>query len=223
MRTRLLFSHLLLLVCALSSPVAYAQNDERKFEIGWQFTMLASPSRTANEVILSEHRVKEAGYGPRFGYNLTKQLALESEFNFFTLDREVRGGSKTQGLFGVKAGQKFERFGVFGKARPGFVRFKRGDYVIARGCVQVFPPPLSCYDSVATTNFAFDLGGVVELYASEQLVVRIDVGDTMIRFRRRNVAARDPSLPPGLRLFVFPLPAETRHNLQASVGFGFRF
>jgi len=223
MGTRLLFSHLLLLVCVLSGPVAYAQTDEKKFEVGWQFTILASPSRTANDAILSEHRVKEVGYGPRFGYNFTKHLALESEFSFFTLDREVRGGSKIQGLFGVKAGQKFKRFGLFGKARPGFVRFQRGDYILARGCVQVFPPPLSCYDSVATTNFAFDLGAVVEIYTSGPMVFRFDVGDTMIHFRRRNVAARDPSLPLGARLVTFPRPAETRHNLQASVGFGFRF
>jgi len=216
---RLIFA---LAAIALTSALhsAQAQADEKKFEVGGQFTILRPPTHTVNGLTLSEDRANDPGFGGRFGYNFSKYVALEAEVNFFPLDRDLEGGRKTQGLFGVKAGKRFDRFGVFGKARPGFVNFKRGDYVLVRGCVQVFPPPLGCYDPVSTTNFAFDVGGVVEVYPSKRTLVRFDASDLIIRFDRRNVAA-DGSVFAGF--VAFPVPAETRHNLQATAGFGWRF
>jgi hypothetical protein len=84
----------------------------------------------------------------------------------------------------------------------------------------VFPPPAACFQPEARTNFAFDLGGVAEWYPSKNTIVRFDAGDTIIRFGARNVTATD--IPSG-GLVVVPAAAETRHNFQGSVGFGFRF
>ena len=114
----------------------------------------------------------------------------------------------------------------FAKARPGFVRFERGDYRFGSGgCIAVFPPPLACYVPVAKTNFAFDVGGVIEVYPSDRTIIRFDGGDTIIRFGSRFVAASNPAIPPlsGLNLVVFPVSAETKHNFQGTVGVGFRF
>jgi hypothetical protein len=67
------------------------------------------------------------------------------------------------------------------------------------------------------------VGGVFEIYPSRRTLIRFDVGDTIIRFDRRNVAAVDPALPPTARMVTFTVSEETKHNLQASAGFGFRF
>jgi len=200
---------------------ANAQSGDKKFEVGGQFSVLSSTTRTASGIVFTEDRTNVPGGGGRFGYNVSKYFGLEAEVNFFPRDRDVEGGQKFQGLFGVKAGKRFDKVGVFGKARPGFVRFEKGDYVFGTGgCFTVFPPPLACFQSRATTNFAFDVGGVVEVYPSRNTLIRFDVGDTMIRFNQRNVAATSDVFA---GLVVFPAPAETKHNLQASAGFGFRF
>jgi hypothetical protein len=201
-----------------------AQSDEQKFEVSAHFTMLSVPTRTSNGTVLAEDRANVPGFGGRFGYNFSKYFGLEAEVNFFPRDREVEGGRKIQGLFGMKAGKRSERFGLFGKARMGFIRYEKGDYFQFGGCPTVFPPPLGCFTPVATTNLAFDLGGVIEVYPSKRTLFRFDAGDTIVHFSQRNVAVfqSNPSFFP-MGLVVYPVPAETKHNLQASAGFGFRF
>ncbi len=212
-----------IVLLVLSFQVARAQSDEKKFEVGGQFSLLRLTATKAG-VSFGEERVTVPGFGGRFGYNISKHFALEAEGNFFPRDREIEGGRKIQGLFGVKAGKRFDKFGLFAKARPGFIRYEKGDYLLVRGCVQIFPPPLACFDPVARTNFAFDLGAVLELYPSKHTLIRFDAGDTIVRFGARNVAAVQVSPFSGApSLVVFPVSAETKHNFQGSVGFGFRF
>lgn len=92
-----------------------AQEETPRFEIGAQYTALR----------LSELDVTDSGFGGRFTYNVNDNFAVEAGGNFFPRDREFEGGRKVQGLFGVKAGVRGERVGVFAKVRPGFVRFSR--------------------------------------------------------------------------------------------------
>jgi hypothetical protein len=219
---------------------ARAQSEEKKFEVGGQFSLLRLISRTGSVSVLpclgplpcptvttfSEGRETEPGFGGRMGYNFSKYVALEAEGNFFPRDRDFDGGRKTQGLFGVKVGKRFDKFGIFAKARPGFVRSAKGDYQPVGGCIATFPPPLACFAPLARTNFAFDLGGVVELYPTKRTIVRFDAGDTVIRAGAHNVVAVQVPAPGSLspiRLVVIPASAETTHNFQGSIGFGFRF
>lgn len=207
---------------ALSFHEARAQSDEKKFEVGGQFSLLRLPTRTVTDITPAERRVNVPGFGGRFGYNFSKYLALEAEGNFFPRDRDVEGGRKIQGLFGLKAGKRFEKVGVFAKTRPGFIRFEKGDYRFGPGgCPTVFPPPIACFQPVARTDFAIDLGGVLELYPSRHTIIRFDAGDTIIHFGVRNVAATQTAFP--FHLVAIPVATETTHNLQGSVGFGFRF
>lgn len=217
-----------------------AQTDERKFEVGGQFSLLRVNSVTATVTTLpcagplpcptvttfAENRETEPGFGGRIAYNFTRYVAFEAEGDFFPRDRDFEGGHKTEGLFGVKVGSRGDRFGLFAKARPGFIRYAKGDYrLTSAACIAIFPPSIGCFEPIARTNFAFDVGGVAEYYPSKRTIVRFDAGDTIIRFGQRNVAASQ--LPPGgtlpIRLVVIPAPADTTHNFQASVGFGFRF
>jgi Outer membrane protein beta-barrel domain len=223
----------------ISTQDAPGQADEKKFEVGGQFSLINLTKQTLTTttfpcvapvpcpvaVTLVEGRRTEPGFGGRFGYNLSRYVALEAEGNFFPRDRDLDGGRSAQGLFGARVGRRFDKVGVFAKARPGFMRFSKGDYRPVGGCVAVFPPPIGCFEAVPRTNFAFDVGGVAEWYPSKNAILRFDAGDTIIHFGNRNVAAVD--VPVGglgpTRLVVVPVGAETKHNFQASAGVGFRF
>lgn len=201
-----------------------AQSEKLKFEVGAQFSALR----------FGELDVTEPGFGGRFAYNINDHVALEAEGNFFPNSQGqdeiygfLQGGRKTQVLFGTKIGMRRERVGVFGKVRPGFVRFSNFERN-ARACL--FPPDARCVPSPppgkpSETDFALDIGGVVELYPSHRSIVRIDVGDTIIR----STSGEEILLPgivqsrEGPFRSVVAVTRSTSHNLQINVGVGFRF
>ena len=208
-----------------------------KFEVGGQFSVLrlSDPSVPTTTGCLvppcftapAGPAEREAGFGGRFGYNVTPSVALEAELNFFPDVVPFRvpqfgDGHLLQGLFGAKVGKRFEKVGVFAKARPGFLKISKGDlqHRADIGCIAIFPPPAGCFEGVNTTHFAVDVGGVVEFYPSKRIVVRFDAGDTIVRFGERRIVA---FFNPAGFLAALPVPAETTHNFQASLGVAFRF
>ena len=209
MHTRLSLGAVLaaLFVCAGAAGArAQAESRAGTLEVGGHFSALN----------LRNYDETEPGFGARVTYNVTDHVSLEAEGNFFPRNRRLEGGQKTQGLFGVKAGRRFERFGIFAKARPGFVHFSEGKLRLKteQVCAAVFPPPEGCVESGGTNAFAFDLGGVFELYPSRRTIFRVDVGDTVLHFGRNTLDEPSRRIRPD---------SFTRHNLQTSVGVGFRF
>ena len=181
-----------------------------RFEVGVQFTSLfVNRSNPPGSLSLSRTH-NEPGFGGRFTFNLTESIAFEAEGNYYTREQFPffrEGGKMFQGQFGGKVGKRFDRWGVFGKARPGFVGFSRV-FRFGFGGVQLPPNFLvvrKLYPSV-------DVGGVVEFYISPRWMARFDVGDTIIRYP-------EISFPNT----TFTIPAATQHNLQVSSGIGFRF
>jgi Outer membrane protein beta-barrel domain len=182
-----LFSMLIMATAllTLTSAVAQAQKrygDTPKFEIGGQFVVTR----------LGDLDDTNTGAGGRLTYNFTENIALEGELNYFPQDigsGAILATSSYQGLFGIKTGIRGERAGLFGKIRPGFTRFDR-------------VAPLT-----TSTQFTFDIGGVLELYPSRSTVVRFDLGDTIVDYGTT----------------FAPTVSGTSHNLQFGIGFGFRF
>ena len=208
------------LICSVRTY--QAQTDERRFEVGGQYSFMNLAKAGSGAPVVDTSRRNESGFGGRIGYNFNRNFGIEAEGNFFPRNRELEGGRKIEGLVGAKVGARGEKFGVFGKARPGFLRLSAGDFepISSGGCVAVFPPPIGCFQPKSKTNFAFDVGGIVEYYPTARTILRFDAGDTIVRYGDRNV--------PGLINSAFPIvvvrnPSETVHNLQASVGVGFRF
>lgn len=201
---------------------AKAQSDEPpKFELGVHFTSITKPSFGNGDT--------EPGFGGRFTYNINGTFALEAVGNFFP--RLCRGcgpnlgdnsGNIAQGLVGVKAGKRFEKWGIFGKARPGVVSFSQGDRrFVATGTGLSFPFE---FQQKRLTNFAVDVGGILEFYVTRRLVTRFEAGDTLIHYRERqtNFLAFDP-ITGGTTLIPFTFRSETRHNFQFVAGVGWRF
>lgn len=230
MSRKIIFAAALCLSLGLS---ARAQTGDRRFEVGGQFSVIDATNGRATLVSAIttnvDQRHMEPGFGARVGYSVNRYFTVEAETNFFPRERALTdnnfdGGRKWQGLFGVKVGRRGDKVGIFAKARPGFVNFKDGDLRRGGVCIAIFPQPLGCFQPAARTDFAFDLGGVVELYPSPHTILRFDAGDTILRTGTHNVPALGQSSPTGPTFFsVATSPAATTHNFQGSVGFGYRF
>src|SRR6185436_13285281 len=181
-----------------------------KVEVGAQFTTLTLP---ANQY----YNFTEPGFGGRVTYNLNDNLALEGEVNFF-LNKNVFGslgeGRGFQAQFGVKAGKRYKNFGIFAKARPGFLTL--GDvFSYQPGThISVYGSPTLNTRLGRETHFTTDLGGVLEFYPSRKTVVRFDAGDTMLRF--------GPHLDSVNYLQTVRVPSRITHNFQITAGVGFR-
>jgi hypothetical protein len=181
--------------CALAEP-ASAQLGQ-KFEIGAQFASMR----------LSGIETTDAGIGAWAGWRVRDALALEAATDVFLTGRHdvPRGGRKVLALFGPKIGWRAARMGIFGKSRAGFARVGEGRQFGI--CILIFPPPESCY--LSETRLAFDLGGVIEVYASPRITLRADVGDIVSRLGRSSSRfARD---------------GDFSHDLRVAAGAGFRF
>jgi hypothetical protein len=206
-------SFILIFCLCVASGVVAAQVSERKFEVGAVFTSITLDNfkaRTSFGTATGDSTVR--GLGGRLAYNFTDNVAVDAEGTFFPEAHfgNEEFGQKTQGFIGVKAGVHNKWAGVFAKARPGVMSF--GEFSSRGSCTRI-PLGSSCTVS-HEKDFALDLGGVVEFYPAERVIIRADVGDTIIRFPERN-----------LGLFSNPsfIPAETKHNFQVSIGVGWRF
>lgn len=220
MMKKLAVHFLTVIVVLFCAADGHAQPDEeKKFEVGVQFTTLGIEDPIQIPSLGLGPRT-EAGFGGRFGYNLNRNFALEAEVNFFPRDyreltTESTGGRVTQGLFGLKAGIHKGKFGFFGKVRPGFqssgkatrARFPNGDGPDPRD-------PFG-FEFIRGTQFSIDVGGVVEYYPSRRTIIRFDLGDTITRY---------PEVPNVCFPAGVPCPEKpVTHKVQFSAGFGFRF
>jgi hypothetical protein len=180
-----------------------AQTDERKFEVGALYTMIN----------LRAFDSRESGAGVRLAYNINKYLAVEAEGNVFEFaigDHPTDDFLAAQGLLGIKAGLRNKLIGVFAKVRPGVANFpelrvRRGFCFPLQGCTRT---------GRGGNRLAVDAGAVVEVYPTENIIVRIDVGDTMIRFKDD-------------MFFRSPIPERIKdgfsHNVQFGGSIGYRF
>jgi hypothetical protein len=198
-------------VFSLGLAAETAAQPAERFEVAANLSLLR----------VSDFGSTNAGIGGRLSLNLTDAIALEGEVGFFPHD-SLEGRPTTLGddtffiasdrtrtdvLFGVKAGTRHERWGVFGKARPGITRLTdRGTRCVGEACARIL---MLIARNTYRTEFAFDFGGGLEIYPSARTVARVEIGDTFIRHRS--------TAPP------CPASACTSHNLSSRIGIGYRF
>lgn len=168
--------------------------DEQKtprFELGGQLYYLGNTD------------VGDGGVGGRFTYNFNRYFAIDTEANTsLDVGDETIGVNGAVVFAGVKVGRRFNKVGVFAKARPGFTTsFTR----------HIGP---TFFDSERVTKPALDLGVVLEYYPSKHSVVRVDASDVIIGFGDDLI--REVRCPCPRRL-------GTKNTLYLSIGYGFRF
>jgi hypothetical protein len=168
----------LLIMVPAQNAQAQSRSETPKVEFGVQYTFLR----------LRDFDTNTSGAGGRATYNVTDNFGIEGEVNFFPQKfvNFANGSSldsqRTQGLFGVKYGMRSEKAGIFGKLRPGFIRFGAGSSPVGQ----------------SATEFALDFGGVFELYPSRHVALRFDVGDTVIRFGNLGLTSHNLQITPGV-------------------------
>ena len=210
-RTCLLIATIALFL--MHSQVCAQSEDLPKFEAAAEFTTLERDDFRGKRT--------EPGFGGRFTFNLNRVVSFETAGYFFPkrcVDCE-ENGRVTEVLGGVKVGKRFEKWGIFVKARPGFVNFSRGE-------LELVPAGPFSFEvkRKPVTRFAADVGGVLEFYPSKRIVTRFDAGDTLIHFTRRttNLVIFDP-VTNSFSSVSFFRQARTTHNFQFMASVGFRF
>jgi hypothetical protein len=178
-----------MLLIAFTSREAHAQSSKSetpKFETSVVFSYLN----------LHDLHEGPGGVGGRVTFNVNDKISLEGEGSYFPENPSGNFG-ETTGFFGVKAGKRVDKIGMFGKLRPGFIYFGS----------QFFDRRLSKREF-----FALDVGGVVEFYPSPNVVLRFDVSDVIIRYGDAEYL-----------LTLTPTRLGTSHNIQQSFSIGMRF
>jgi hypothetical protein len=210
-----------LLLLAQRSTHAQAQTDEHKFEVGAQVTSIhlaplhsTVTTTTAGTFNVEGFDVTTFGVGARVGYNLNRYVAVEAEFNYFPEKNfnEVSQDRREQFFAGVRVGKRWEKAGVFVKARPGAMHFNEMPFHTV--CGPASGSATGCRETSQITS-ALDAGAVVEYYPTARTILRFDAGDTIIHFKQVG--------PTRFATSTVFTPRQTPHNFQASVGFGFRF
>jgi hypothetical protein len=200
----------ILVVVLCSGDVASAQPAASRLEVGAQASFLR----------LSDFDTTNAGVGGRVSYDLARWVAVVGEADFFPSDdvtlppstltpglRVTYARKRAAAFFGMKTGIRGDKLGVFAKASPGFTRLSAAG--VPAQCAGTLCPLALLVRPEYRTEFAFDLGGVLEFYPSARTVARFELGDTMIRHRSM--------APPCWQSQC------TSHNLSSLMGAGFRF
>jgi len=129
----------------------------------------------------SEFDETDTGVGGRFSWHPVSLIGAEAEMTIYPASFPNANGfsrSRIEGLFGVTVGPRLPGLRPYARVRPGFLTF-RGQPVV---CILIFPPPLSCQLATGRTLFALDLGGGVELFPASRAVIRVDVGDRILKY-----------------------------------------
>ena len=197
MRRALLF---FILCCSIPAALcAQGRYDLRvpRFEIGAQFDFN----------YLDGVKVWGGGLGGRFTYNFNEHVALDASLTYRQHDVLPLGPAllappaigQTNGLFGIRAGQRFEDYGFFGHARVGFTHFGSADGVslLSRNTVP-----------------AFEVGGTIENYRGP-VVLRFDLGELIVAYGNATVFDSQLVSPPP------PPPVRLGTRASPMVGFGF--
>jgi hypothetical protein len=204
-----------LLTCLTVKAQSNSSVEVRKFELAADFS-----------TITYEAGQSEVGFGGRLAYNLNSHIALEAAGYLFP-DCQFcsrRSGQTMEGLFGVKIGKRFDKWGIFGKARPGVISSSQGQFETQSLTTAATIPPSFFFTQKRLTNFAADIGGVVEFYPSKRIITRLDFGSTIIHYGRHTI--NFPVFDPVTGAFTLQpstTPAQNRGTLQLMAGVGFRF
>jgi hypothetical protein len=149
------------------------------------------------------------GIGGRLSYRIHPSLDFDGDLVLHPNAGVC--GYRLQGFFGVKAGARFGRVGIFAKARPGLLHFAKDPFGASKEGSTPFEPRWA-----SSLEPTLDLGGVLEYHARAGPILRFDLGDTIVRYGRRSVSISQLQAPISAGGF-------TTHNWQCSLGVSFRF
>src|SRR6185503_11278553 len=174
------------------------------------------------------------GVGARLTYNLNRHFAVEGAAYFSPGNCQFCSGEVTgritQGMVGIKAGQRFKKFGLFVKARPGVINLSEAEFdLVATGSSKGLPtgpfdePPFT-FVTRSRTDFAVDVGPVLEIYPKKNFFLRFDGGLLIERVGSRTFHSFQFDGTTGsFKPLPIKVPGNTIGHFQFISGVGFRF
>jgi hypothetical protein len=172
-----------------AASMAYAQDGSLKFDVSFQLAVLDMRGPIGE---------KPLGLGGRFGCRFSSLLHLDGEVMYFPENPSGNFG-ETLVLGGIRVGREFYAVGVFAKVRAGMINFGGRDFNLRLS---------------EKTHPAFDLGVILEYYASRHVFLRMDIGDCIIPFG---------GTPAPYQSIYGSKFLGTTHNFLAEFGIGFYF
>ena len=163
----------------------------------------------------SEFDGNDIGLGGRFTWKPLSLVGVDADLTWYPSDFPsdlAFSGSRIEGLFGVTAGPRLTRTRPFARAAAGFLQSTSAPEPFP--CIAIFPPPLVCLMATGHTMPTFEIGGGVEIDATDRTFLRVDAGARMLRYP-------GPAFQNGLR--------EIRDDkfwgtaLRFTIGAGYRF
>lgn len=163
----------------------------------------------------SEFEGHDVGVGARVTWKPSTLVGVDADLTWypsnFPGDTFAFSGYRLEGLFGVTAGPRINRVRPFVKAGAGFLKSSEAPEPFA--CIAIFPPPLNCLMASGRMRPVIEIGGGVEVSATDRTFVRVDVADRMIQY----------PAPTFNSDFEVIDEAFYGHALRFTVGLGFRF
>lgn len=164
-------------------------NDVPRYEIGVQYTVAelgatryftdsSDPSLGAHPCGFCSRALQ--GAGVRFVGNFNRFVAFDAEWNSFpegtgkASDGSANaqyGGRASNGLFGIKAGVRRRKFGVFARGAQGFLSYSKA--------LPDYPNDDTAYRAF---HFQCVAGGVLEYYPSRKIAIRYDALRTFTQY-----------------------------------------
>jgi hypothetical protein len=201
------------------AALTVSAQDTPRFEVGASLSTLTDGGAT------------NAGPGFTGVWNIGRFVSLEGALNWFPREEAfsaLRGptffnsvkttSSALQVLTGVKAGYRNDRFGIFGKVRPGFI--SANNALVETIVTNIGTSPIETQRFGWMTEKALDVGGVFEYYPARRWAVRFDAGDTLIWHETGRVTFAGS---PGLIPVDTPVTNPLRSHFQMNTGVHFRF
>ena len=130
----------------------------------------------------SDHRAGTStlGLGGRGVWHLVPGVDLDGELALHP--NAGVSGYKLEGFLGAKVGVRWRGLGAFVKARPGFLFFSKDPFGAGRPGAM-----LGRTEWARSLDPALDVGGVIEGYTRTGVIVRFDLGDTIVHYHPRTV------------------------------------
>ena len=203
----------------LCSTLALAQDSPGRFEVGGSFTALHFGGGGTFGA-LSLGRAAFFGPGVEGDINFGRHIALDMAYSWLP----TSPSHLMTGLFGAKVGTRTERFGFFGKVRPGFISIGK---TLREEIFTFGPGPADFTPTIRfgrLTERALDIGGVLEYYPARHWAMRWDFGDTVVFGEpgpTLQIVTVGSGVPP---ILPFATPTgRTSNNFQFSTGIHYRF
>jgi hypothetical protein len=172
---RMIRGTIVVMFLASASSFSFAQSNERRFEAAGQVALAASDQFDGTDT----------GVGGRLTWKPLELLGFDAEVNYFPGDYPDDGAAfssaRWEGFFGGTIGPQLGRMRPFAKIRPGFVTYREAPEPFA--CILIYPPPLNCTLASGGSVFALDWGGGVDVSVTARTVIRLDVGDRLLRYQ----------------------------------------